>query len=218
MISVILLAGGKGERMGGPLPKQFLPLAGKPLVLRSLDLFFTCGVDEVIVVCAPSLRSYFTGYDVAFAEPGVRRQDSLYSGLQQARGNRICTHDAARPLITLEKMRTVLAHEGPAALAVPVKSTVREADKNGCVTRSLDRDSLYEVQTPQMIPRQLLEEGFAIAQERQITVTDDVALAELAGATIHLLPGEYSNLKVTTPEDLLIAERLYAQVSSDARV
>jgi len=115
-------------------------------------------------------------------------------------------------------MRAVLAHEGPAALAVPVKSTVREADAAGRVTRSLDRDSLYEVQTPQMISRQLLEEGFAIAEERQITVTDDVALAELAGATIHLLPGEYSNLKVTTPEDLLIAERLYAQVSSNARL
>lgn len=214
--SVILLAGGIGRRMGSAEPKQFLPLRGQPIALHSFHLFAQMPeVDEIVVVCAPEYRSYFPE-GTLFAQPGQERQDSVYNGLQQSSGNLICIHDAARPMVTEAMTRRVLeaaALEGAATVGMPMKFTVKEVDENGVVVRTPNRNQLWEVQTPQALRRNMLEQGFIYAREHAIPVTDDVSLAERIGFPVKLVEGAHSNLKITTPEDLILAEQLLLEVS-----
>lgn len=213
-IGLVLLAGGQGVRMQTPLPKQFLPLGDKPLARHSLDVFLQCPfIVETVVVCAPEYRSLFNGYSVSFADPGQRRQDSLYNGLQclSSQVEWVCVHDAARPFLTFEMLeRLIQARQEvqAATLAVPIKSTVKEGDGKACVVRTLDRSRIWEIQTPQLVAKPILEAGFAHAIAHNLTVTDDVTLAELVGCPVKLVLGGYQNIKLTTPEDLLFAQCL----------
>jgi len=211
-ISVVLLAGGVGKRMGGEIPKQFLQLKDKPVVLHSLDVFLNHPeVLEVVVVCEKKYRTYFDGYNVLFAEPGERRQDSLYHGFKKCSPSSqwICVHDGARPFIDRE-MLDLLFREGmqigAATVGMPVKWTVKETSEEGRVIRTLDRERVWEIQTPQFLKRSIMEEGFAYALANGLTVTDDVSLAELIGCPVKVVRGSYQNLKITTPEDLFVAE------------
>lgn len=208
MITAIILSGGKGLRMGQALPKQYLPLAGKPVACHSVAVFLAHPlIAQVIVVAAAEYRSLFTS--VEFAEPGERRQDSLLNGLKRARHEWICVHDAARPFVT-EELVTRLIQEGfetgAATLAMPVKNTLKESDANGFVHHTPDRSLIWEVQTPQFVSKMVLERGFAHAHAHHITVTDDVSLAELVGHPVKLVRGSYQNIKITTPEDLVLCQ------------
>lgn len=209
-ISVILLAGGSGSRMKSQLPKQFLPLNGKPIAHHSLDVFLAMpDVQEVIVVCDPAYRNYFQGYPVKFALPGERRQDSLFNGLHIASCDWICVHDAVRPFITqqmLERLFTEGKKVKAASLGMPIKWTVKLCHPDLRVQQTLNRDQLWEGQTPQFLAKEILLKGFAKAQEQNLTVTDDVSLAELINHPVSMVEGAYTNIKVTTPEDLVIAE------------
>jgi 2-C-methyl-D-erythritol 4-phosphate cytidylyltransferase len=208
-ISAILLAGGKGSRMGSPLPKQYLPLGEKPIACHSLEVFLSHpAIMEVIVVCAPEYRSFFSKYDVLFANPGIRRQDSLFNGLKSASHEWICVHDAARPYLTSELLTRMIGEGkeiGAATLAMPVKNTLKECDRDGFVRSTPDRDYIWEVQTPQLLAKEILLKGFAYADEHHLTVTDDVSLAELINHPVKLVSGSYQNIKITTPEDLWLS-------------
>lgn len=214
--AAILLAGGLGTRMGALLPKQFLPLRGKPIALYSFELFQKIPlIDELIVVCAPEYRSLFahTAVPVKFALPGERRQDSVWNGFEKvSRGiELICVHDSARPLIDQQIVTQVLQEaslHGAAVVAVPLKSTIKESKAGGFVSRTLDRKLLWEIQTPQVARREFLEQGFKIAREENLTVTDDVSLVELLRKDVKLVTGSYANIKITTPDDLHVAEAL----------
>ncbi|MFN0065249.1 MAG: 2-C-methyl-D-erythritol 4-phosphate cytidylyltransferase [Chlamydiales bacterium] len=212
-ISVILLAGGTGSRMQNAIPKPFLSLQNKPLALHSLEVFLTRPeVQEIIVVAPEQYRDIFALYPVIFASPGARRQDSVFNGLQKAQYPWICVHDAARPFISDEMLtRLFIAgeKEGAAATGMPMKFTVKEA-KDGKVERTLDRSQLWEIQTPQLLAKEVLERGFVQANAQQLTVTDDVSLAELIGHPVQLVHGAYENLKITTPHDWIIAEQYEA--------
>jgi len=219
-VSAILLAGGKGKRMQSSTPKQYLPLGGKPLALYSLELFASCpAIDEIIVVCdlfyQPLFRNTASNYPrLLFAPPGERRQDSVYQGLQKTsnpakKTHLICVHDSARPLATSSDLMNVLAEakkHGAAVAANLVKNTIKECDPQGFVQRTLDRSQLWEMYTPQVIEASLLKKGFKIAINNNLTVTDDAALVELTGHPVKLVKGSYSNIKITTPEDLPLAE------------
>jgi len=218
-VSAIILAGGKGTRMRSSTPKQYLPLGGKPLALYSLELFASCpAINEIIVVCDLSYQSLFIpNYpNLLFASPGERRQDSVYNGLQRTsnpsqKTHLICIHDSARPLATPSDLMNVLAEaqkHGAAVAANPVKNTIKECDFQGFVKRTLDRSKLWEMYTPQVVESSLLKKGFEIAINNNLTVTDDVALVELTGHPVKLVKGSYSNIKITTPEDLPLAETL----------
>ncbi|MBI2742587.1 MAG: 2-C-methyl-D-erythritol 4-phosphate cytidylyltransferase [Chlamydiales bacterium] len=207
-ISLILLAGGIGSRMGAATPKQFLLLKGKPVALHSLELFASFDeIAEIIVVCAPEHQPFFSGIrPLSFALPGERRQDSLWNGLQKISTtcDLVCVHDAARPCLQRSDFEKLLdeAREHPAvALATPVKYTIKQTGENGFVTTTLDRANLWEIQTPQIAPLSLLKQGFKIAQERNLTVSDDLSLVELTGYPVKLVTGSSSNIKLTTPED-----------------
>ena len=211
MTSVILVAGGVGTRMGAPTPKQFLPLRGKMVASYSLDLFrFMPEVVELVVVCAPEYRHQFPS-GVLFADPGPRRQDSVYNGLQKTSQPCVLIHDAARPLIDAALVRAVLnaVHTyGAATAATLVPFTVKEGTVDGMVVKTLDRSRLWDIQTPQGARRDLLIQGFEKANQQGLTLTDDVSLIELRGLPVKLVQGPSHNLKLTLPRDFAVAEQL----------
>lgn len=218
-VSVLLLAGGTGTRMQMEIPKQYLLLREQPVILHSLNVFRNMPeVAEIIVVCDPAYQPLFSSYpELRFAPPGSRRQDSVFNGLQcvDPALELICVHDSARPLITAPLVRRALtaaeAH-GAATVGMPVKFTVKEAQKDGLVKHTPDRSTVWEIQTPQVIRKELFHKGFAHAQKEGLTVTDDVSLIELIKEPVKLVEGSYTNLKITTREDLLIAEKLIHEV------
>lgn len=202
-LSTILLSGGTGLRLGAPIPKQYLTLNGKEIVRYSFEELLPFG--EMVVVSAPEFRHFFEGNQVKFAEPGLRRQDSVYNGLQQCTGDWIIIHDAARPFIKsfdVEKLIEEAQIYGAACLATPLKYTLKEADNHGMVVKTPDRSRYWEIQTPQVIKRDILEAGFIKAHEENLSVTDDVSLAELMGYPVKLVLGSDNNIKITTQEDL----------------
>jgi len=216
--ALILLSGGVGSRMQAPLPKQYLPLGGKTIAERSLEPFLLLPeIGEIVVVCEAEYENYFNNLPVQFAMPGARRQDSLLNGLLalQKLPDLVCIHDAARPFVTEELVRAVLKagrEHGAAASALPLKFTVKVADENRFVSSTPDRSRLYEVQTPQAVSLPLLQAGFEKVQKENLTVTDDVALAEILGKPVKLVDGSPFNLKITSPEDLLVAEQFLQTV------
>ena len=221
-VAVVLLAGGSGSRMKADRPKQFLELRGKPVLEHSIDLLL--GVQQMtalVIVIAEEFRTMdFVAAAAArdsrvkFADPGAERQDSVSNGLDAipAECTIVAVHDAARPLVTLDNVHTCIAdgaEHGAAVLAVPMKATVKEG-ADGFVERTLDRSKLWEIQTPQVIRPQLLRDGFAKVRAEGWVVTDDVSIVEQMGAPVKLTMGEYTNLKLTTPEDMVIANQILA--------
>ncbi|KAM4099594.1 hypothetical protein ACB094_05G003300 [Castanea mollissima] len=219
-VSVILLAGGKGKRMGASMPKQYLPLLGQPIALYSFYTFSRLiEVKEIIVVCDPSYKDIFEGtkenihVELKFTLPGKERQDSVYSGLQAVDLNSelVCVHDSARPLVSSGDTEKVLKDgwlNGAAVLGVPVKATIKEANHESFVVRTLDRKTLWEMQTPQVIKPELLKKGFELVNREGLVVTDDVSIVEHLKHPVYITEGSYTNIKVTTPDDLLLAERI----------
>ncbi|XP_021852879.2 2-C-methyl-D-erythritol 4-phosphate cytidylyltransferase, chloroplastic [Spinacia oleracea] len=225
-VSVILLAGGKGKRMGASMPKQYLPLLGQPIALYSLYIFSQMvEVKEIVVVCDPSYKDIFEEtrdkihVDLRFAEPGKERQDSVYSGLQaiDSDSELVCIHDSARPLVLSQDIEKVLRDgwlHGAAVLGVPVKATIKEVSNESFVVKTLDRKSLWEMQTPQVIKPALLTKGFDLVNRRGLEVTDDVSIVEHLGHPVYITEGSYTNIKITTPDDFLVAERILNPISS----
>ncbi|XP_009129141.1 2-C-methyl-D-erythritol 4-phosphate cytidylyltransferase, chloroplastic [Brassica rapa] len=219
-VSVILLAGGQGKRMKMTIPKQYIPLLGQPIALYS---FFTFSrmpeVKEIVVVCDPFFRDIFEEYedsidvDLKFALPGKERQDSVHSGLQEIDVNAelVCIHDSARPLVDTEDVEKVLKDGwavGAAVLGVPAKATIKEVNSDSLVVKTLDRKTLWEMQTPQVIKPELLKRGFELVKREGLEVTDDVSIVEYLKHPVYVTQGSYTNIKVTTPDDLLLAERI----------
>ncbi|XP_015626896.1 2-C-methyl-D-erythritol 4-phosphate cytidylyltransferase, chloroplastic isoform X1 [Oryza sativa Japonica Group] len=202
------------------MPKQYLPLLGLPIALHSLKTFCQLKeVKEVVVVCDPDYKDIFEGsienvqIPIKFALPGKERQDSVYNGLQEIDGDSelVCVHDSARPLVSSEDVKKVLEDaivHGAAVLGVPVKATIKEADSNSFVVKTLDRKTLWEMQTPQVMRPSLLRDGFELVKRDGLEVTDDVSIVEYLKHSVYITEGSYTNIKVTTPDDLLLAERL----------
>jgi 2-C-methyl-D-erythritol 4-phosphate cytidylyltransferase len=216
--SVILLAGGKGIRMCSNVPKQFMLLDAKPIILYSFELFASLPeTTEIIVVCETAYRSIFQNknhrVNIQFADPGSRRQDSVYNGFKMIdpKAKFVCIHDGARPFLTHEIVYRTLqaaAEVGAAAAGMPIKFTVKECEENCLVKNTPPRSRIWEIQTPQIIKPHLLKQGFEKAIQAGLTVTDDVSLVELIPHPVKLVEGGHDNIKITTPEDFLFAESL----------
>lgn len=217
-VSVILLCGGQGKRIGGHTPKQFLMINQKLIARYSFDIFkMMPEIIEIVVVCEPAYRHYFDvenfSLSLNFAQPGLRRQDSVFNGLKALTKNAAltCIHDSARPLINTKLVRRVIeaAHEyGAATAGMPLKFTIKEHDGHLNVKKTVDRSKYWEIQTPQIMRTELLSKGFEYIQKHNLEITDDVSLAEHLGYPIKLVEGDYTNLKITTPEDLSYATYL----------
>ncbi|KAM7478636.1 hypothetical protein LguiA_026849 [Lonicera macranthoides] len=151
--------------------------------------------------------------DLKFALPGKERQDSVYSGLQAVDLNSefVCIHDSARPLVSSEDVKKVMKDAlsvGAVVLGVPAKATIKEANSESFAVKTLDRKTLWEMQTPQVIKPELLKKGFELVNRGGLEVTDDVSIVEHLKHPVYITEGSYTNIKVTTPDDLLLAERI----------
>ena len=210
--SAVIVAGGSGKRMGRP--KQMLPLAGRPVLVRTIEAFRnTPGVQEIVVVTPaenrPELNKYFSG--LVYADPGSTRLESVQNGFAKtfAQAHTVAVHDGARPLVNPQAVQQCLqtaAQYGAAVLAVPVKDTVKVCTQ-GAVEQTLDRSSLWAAQTPQCYRREILAEALEkFGSEKD--ATDESQLVEKLGVKVRVVPSDYKNNKITTPEDLVFAEAL----------
>ena len=210
-VTALIMAAGSGTRLGGPLPKQFLKIGGRTILERSLLPFEKNEyVDDVLVACGRDFIELCSRICAGFAknravvEGGATRQESVRNALAQAADGYILIHDGARPFVSEEIIDRVLAaaaENGAAVCAVPVKDTIRRLDPDGG-SRTLDRDELRAVQTPQGFDSGLLREAFRRAEEEGFLATDDAGLVERLGRPVAIVDGSYGNIKITTKEDL----------------
>ena len=222
---MVVVAAGKGTRLGGELPKQFLPVGGVPLLLRALRPFTSHpDVAHVVVVLAPPDAEHppdfladLMGESLTLAAGGPERSDSVAAGLKVLHEDCavVLVHDGARPFVARAVIDSViaLARRGEGAVAaVPLSDTIKQAAGGDPtrVERTVPREGLWRAQTPQGFPRRLLADAYARAAREGVHATDDASLVEACGATVRLVPDSSRNLKVTTPDDLALAELLAA--------
>ncbi len=218
--AAVLLAAGNSTRMGAP--KQFLMIAGCPVLARTMQAFEACTVVDEIVVVAQSAdharihelaKQYGISKLKAVVEGGATRQESSYKGVMVCEdADLIAVHDGARPLITpnvIERVLIAAEQHGAASVAVRAKDTMKVADAEGFVVDTPDRSTLWNAQTPQAFKPDLYLKAYDHAIQNGITnSTDECALMEALGQPVMLVEGEYTNIKMTTPEDILLAEGL----------
>ncbi|MDA8353452.1 MAG: 2-C-methyl-D-erythritol 4-phosphate cytidylyltransferase [Firmicutes bacterium] len=219
---VVIPAAGKGRRMGGPVSKQFLDLCGVPVLIRTLQVFLDHpAVSQTVLAVSPQEVDYVRDLLNRFRVPagkvlvtpgGRERQDSVREGLKVLDREWVLVHDAVRPFITREQITTLLQQAeagGAAVLAVPVKDTIKEVNSDGLVDGTPDRSRLWAVQTPQAFRRSLLVQAHEEGERTGLAATDDAMLVEALGAKVRVVEGDYSNLKLTTPEDMALAEAIW---------
>ncbi len=217
-VGVIIPAAGRGKRMGASLPKQFLSLGDRPILVHTLQVFqFHPEVDQIVIATGEEdkqnvwelIKKYQLSKVTSVVTGGVERQDSVRHALKQLQTDWVLVHDAVRPFISSERIRVLLKEvrtHGAAVLAVPIKDTVKQVGKNGLVEKTPDRSRLWAVQTPQAFRRTLLQQAHNEAEQHNVVGTDDAMLVERIGLPVKVVMGEYTNIKLTTPEDLIIAE------------
>lgn len=213
----VIVAGGSGSRMNSDIPKQFITLEGKPIIQHTLEVFERCpDIDDIVVVCPPHYSckvndiAFYANIDklLSVVKSGETRQESAYNGIKAAYGDIILIHDAVRPFVTSKQIHDVVAaakEYGAAALCRPITDTVKKIE-NGCVSQTVDRATLGAIQTPQCFRADIIIDAHKAALEKGITATDDCALCEMNGVEIHTVPGDNLNIKITTPDDLILAE------------
>jgi len=223
-VSAIIAAGGRGARFGGTQPKQLQPLAGVPILKRTVDVFLNgYAFDEIVVALPSDLAANPPAYldDVIVVEGGERRQDSVANAVRAVAPSSqvIVIHDAARPLVTpavIERTIAAAIKHGAAIAALPARDTVKRGDASRVIRGTLPRDEIFLAQTPQAFRVGVLRDALAIASTAT-DATDEAMLAEAAGHHVHLVEGDPRNLKITTPDDLMLAEALAPREARPAR-
>lgn len=220
-VGVVIPAAGQGKRMGSTVSKQFLLLDGHPILIHTLQLFENHPqVDEIILVMKkeelPGTKEMLCSYGFtkikAVVEGGRERQESVYMGLQHCQSDWILIHDAVRPFVTHEALDCLIQEvkvSQAAILAVPVKDTIKQINGDGWVTHTPVRSELVSVQTPQGFKRDLILHAHREAHGKSEWATDDSMLIEQMGIPVKVIEGEYTNIKITTPEDLVLAEKIW---------
>jgi len=215
--AVVVAAGGSGQRMGG-VRKQYLELAGEPLLAHALRPFLALSSVEWVVVALPPDDAVAPPW-LAHLDPRVRtvaggaqRSDSVRAGLNAVPEDAdvVLIHDAARPLVTSAVIRRAIdrAATGVGAIAgVPVADTIKVVEA-GAIVDTPDRRRLWQAQTPQAFPRAMILDAYRRAAQDGVAATDDAALVERYGGHVVVVQGERSNLKITTEADLAVAEAL----------
>lgn len=225
--AAIVLAAGSGKRMESSTKKQYMLLDGKPVVYYSLKAFQESFIDKIILVVSAGDTEYCWkeiveryGFDKVsyITEGGKERYHSVAAGLRNAQDcDFVFIHDGARPMITQELLSRLLAcvrEYGACVAGMPVKDTIKVADENGFIEQTPDRRLVWMIQTPQVFEYSLIQSAYEQLLEREqeflskgISVTDDAMVVEsLTGHKVRLVKGSYENMKITTPEDMKIAE------------
>lgn len=220
MVSAVIVAGGKGKRMGASINKVYLKLLGREILAHTIAAFNNCDIiDEIIVVtgtddievCENIVKRDGLNKVTRIIEGGRERQNSVYNGITAASGDIVAIHDGARCLITDNEIKSVVndaVNYGAAALGVTVKDTLKTIDETGAITGTVNRDLTVQIQTPQVFKRDEITELHQRIEHDNITVTDDCSVFEHYGKTVHVTIGSYDNIKLTTPEDITIGEQI----------
>lgn len=230
----VVLAAGQGRRMHSAVQKQYMMLAGRPMITYALDAFENSPVDEIVLVVGSGEVEYVqkeilaeSGYKkiIAVTEGGRERYHSVYEGLKKLEHcDYVLIHDGARPLVSraiIERAIAGAAADQACAVGMPVKDTIKISDADGYAAATPDRSRLWQIQTPQAFSYALVRRAYdeIMADERlQAGITDDAMVVESrTDKKVKLIEGSYKNLKVTTPEDIILAEALlkYADDSDD---
>lgn len=221
-VNAIILAAGRGTRMGGPGSKVLLPVAGRPLILHTLDRFGRSReVHKALLVVPPEdMREYeallrtapATGLETDVRPGGARRQDSVRAGLEALDPDceLVVVHDGARPFAApdlIDRCVTESRRNRSVTAAVPARNTIKSVS-HGQVNETLPRSHLWEVQTPQAFPLPTLRDAYELARRDDVEATDDAMLVERMGVPVWVVEGSTSNIKVTYAEDILFAEAL----------
>jgi len=225
----IIVAAGAGTRMGPNCDKMFLEIAGQPLIAHTWRKFETASqIDELVIVVREGAQTAFQALAerAGFRKPcrfmagGAERQDSVWNGLQAlpAQTELVAIHDGARPCVSHELIAATLtaAREiGAAVAAGKITDTLKEADEQSLITRTVDRTRLWSVQTPQTFRVEVIRRAIAAARARGLKFTDDTAACELIGQPVKLVPSPAPNPKATVADDLVYLELLLTQRSRD---
>lgn len=220
--TAIVLAAGQGKRMGTKIQKQFLEIQGKPILYYSLHAFQNSElIDEIILVTSEGLEEYcketfVDQYDFTKVSKivcgGAERYHSVWHGLREMdEDGYVFIHDGARPFVNdeiLNRAYDAVSQYGACVVGMPVKDTIKISDENGFAKETPNRSLVWAVQTPQVFQTSLIKEAYSKLMEcDNIPVTDDAMVAEqMLGTKVKLVEGSYENIKITTPEDLGIAE------------
>jgi len=212
---VIITAGGKGNRMGSGIPKQFMELAGLPVILHSIRAFFDYSNSIRCILVLPEesmdewkqiMESHPPGVEYELCYGGETRFDSVKAGLELINGDGlVAIHDAVRPLVSTSLIKEcfdLASRKGNAVPVLPLADSVREI--SGEESRPVDRDKFRIVQTPQVFEVSLIKKAYQ--QAYRDSFTDDACVLESFGSKIYLLDGEKRNIKITTPDDMIAAE------------
>ena len=221
MVSAIILAGGKGKRMGAKISKQYIELNGKPLLYYTLKQFLSCDEINKIILVLPKeeieycrnevLEKYSLKLDL-IVEGGKERQDSVFNGLSAVKDEGIVLiHDGARPFVSKRIITEGIKYAdlyGAAAPGVTPKDTIKIKDDKSFSKETPKRETLVAIQTPQVFKSNIIKECHKRLKSDNLIVTDDTMVVEAYNYSVYLYEGEYTNIKVTTPEDLILAEKL----------
>ena len=226
LLTVIVPAAGAGKRMGLGKNKAFITIGSMPLLVLCMRMLAETGMVRRVIVVTRAweiqeterlLQEHqavcFPGIDWEVTAGGKERQDSVANGLARITDTEgyVAVHDGARPFAGTEVFARTFARAkecGAAIAAVPLKDTVKVVDSRGVVVSTPDRSSLCAVQTPQIFEVNVLRRGYDFLKEHPFAVTDDASLVEASGHPVAVAAGSYENIKVTTPEDLLMAEKI----------
>ncbi len=224
-ITAIILAAGQGKRMNSTVAKQFLELQNKPILYYSLSTFQKSTVDQIILVtgrdqidyCKELVTQHRFDKVSEIIQGGKERYDSVYCALQSIKDcSYVLIHDGARPFISLrliEESIIKVRELNACILGVPVKDTIKVVDDNGEIVSTPDRNTLWTAQTPQCFMycqiRQAYEKLMETKNLENLSITDDAMVYEtFLRKSVHMITGDYSNIKITTPEDLIMAEKI----------
>lgn len=225
--TAIVLAAGRGKRMGTKVHKQYLELAGKPVLYYSLKAFaYSDVIDEIYLITGPGEEEYcrreiIEKYEIPkvtkILPGGAQRYHSVWNGVQEMEEEGyVFIHDGARPFVNheiIERVFQEVIHHKACVVGMPVKDTIKVVDDNEFVKNTPDRKSLWMIQTPQVFENHLIKGAYSmLMRESYINVTDDAMVVEqMLKYPIKLVCGSYENIKITTPEDLDIAEVMIAR-------
>lgn len=223
--SVIIVAGGSGSRMNMNINKQFIKLNGKEIILHTIDKFYNNkNIDEIVVVIKKEEENYFNEIikkynykNIKIAYGGNERQDSVFNGIKCLNKNTeiVLVHDGARPFVDdfiINSSIKEAKKSGALVVGVKVKDTVKIV-KNNEIEKTLKRDELISVQTPQTFKYEILKEAYLKAYEDNFYGTDDSSLVERIGVCVKVIDGSYDNIKITTKEDLLFSQEIIKNIN-----
>ena len=230
--TAIITAAGYGRRMGGQKKKQFLLLGGAPILAHTLEKFQNSNLITDIILITPNediefcKKEFLLKYNFTkikkIVSGGEKRQDSVSNGLKKISHDTeiIVIHDGVRPFISARLLETAIKEaikRGAAVAAIPVKDTLKKISASGKLGNGLNRDSIWRIQTPQVFKKEILIHAFEKARQDDFYGTDESSLVTRIGKSVHIVKGSELNIKITTPEDIILGESIFHSLQISKR-